>query len=144
MDKSVALDHNLNHVIFNSFDMSELLLLLDGLMKAALVVCLMVLVATAPSNASARSTAQRYAEEGGLRQPDTEATSSEEEPDRWRAGYAYESLASHEEERDPFEHTTNIDGTPMCGDVDINGNVYGITESLFDAWGSDNGSSMFD
>ena len=31
--------------------------------------------------------------------------------------------------RDPFERTHNVDGTPMCGGVDINGNSYGMTGS---------------
>jgi hypothetical protein len=43
MDKSVLFDHNKNHVFFNSFQpMDDLLLLIDGLMKIALLTGIMV------------------------------------------------------------------------------------------------------
>lgn len=35
---------------------------------------------------------------------------------------------------DPFEHLVNIDGTPMCGDTDIHGNPYGVTDFHSDSW----------
>lgn len=35
--------------------------------------------------------------------------------------------------------SVNLDGTPMCGDLDLNGNVYGDCGSAFDAW--DGGTS---
>lgn len=48
------------------------------------------------------------------------------------------------------EPTINIDGSPMCGDVDINGNPYGVTEisdcssSMDDSFTSMDSSCGFD
>ena len=41
-----------------------------------------------------------------------------------------------------FSHTVNVDGTPMISDtnIDINGNPFGVTESLFS---TDTTTSMF-
>jgi len=44
-------------------------------------------------------------------------------------------FGSSEEDTSPY---TNVDGTPMCGSVDVNGNPYGVTEVL------DCSSSMMD
>ena len=152
--------------------MDDLLLLIDGLMKVALVVGIMVLVATAPSRAvtaagqglsgslftglvGASSAAHRnggsmtdsfaddddLVDRSALEHPvfsDTETV--DHEPDHWR----YDSNHVSMMEFDLFEHSTNIDGTPMAGCCDINGNAYGITESHFeDSWGGGM-SSMFD
>jgi len=38
----------------------------------------------------------------------------------------------------------NIDGTPMVGDVDIHGNIYGVTSSMFDTHSSFDMHSSFD
>lgn len=72
------------------------------------------------------------------------AAPRDDEPDHWRNGSEYESPASPGMEPDLFEHSINVDGTPMCGAIDINGNVYGITESHFDSWAYNDMSSMFD
>ena len=47
-------------------------------------------------------------------------------------------------EPDRFEPMVNIDGTMMLGDFDVNGNMYGVTDSHFDSWDSNDASSMFD
>lgn len=150
--------------------MDDLLLLIDSLMKVALVVGIMVLVATAPSRAAtaaghglsgslftglvgASAAAHRnggsmtdsfdddLVDRSALEHPvsiDTEPV--DHETDHWR----YDSNHVSMMEFNLFEHSTNIDGTPMCGSVDINGNAYGITESHFeDSWGGGM-SSMFD
>jgi len=36
-----------------------------------------------------------------------------------------------------LEPAFNIDGTPMYGSIDINGNFYGMTGSPFDSWCGD-------
>jgi len=45
---------------------------------------------------------------------------------------------------DPFEHHFNIDGSSMCGDFDIHGNPFGVTDCYSDSWGCGGVSSMFD
>ena len=157
--------------------MDDLLLLIYGLTKAALVFGVMVLVATAPSGASA--TAVSHGQEGSLfagligastvhcndsgsmscasEDDDTcggyaaldqtsfaGASAHHHEVNHWRHDSDHESHRSSLMEADHFEHSTNIDGTPMCGDFDINGNVYGVTESHFDSWDCGGTSSMFD
>ena len=70
----------------------------------------------------------------------------------WRggAGDNWSHDSDHESHRptlidtDPFEHHFNIDGTSMCGDFDIHGNAYGVTDSHSDSWGCGGMSSMFD
>jgi hypothetical protein len=52
------------------------------------------------------------------------------------------------------EPSVNIDGTPMCGSVDINGNPYGVTDATdcspsviddaFDSCSMDDSFSSFD
>ena len=152
--------------------MDDLLLLIHGLMKIALLTGIMVLVATAPSRAAAAAghglpgslftglvgaSAAVHRNSGSMTtsfdadddlvdrsalEPtvfiDTESV--DHEPDHWR----YDSNHVPMMEFDLFEHSTNIDGTPMAGCCDINGNAYGITESHFeDSWGGGM-SSMFD
>ena len=67
------------------------------------------------------------------------------EADHWRHDSDHESHRSTLIETDPFEHSFNIDGTPMCGsDFDIHGNAYGVTDwHCNDSWGGGT-SSMFD
>ena len=105
--------------------MDELLLFFDGLMKLALVAAIMVLVATAPSAKPAplaqrlrsghdESRRQSLDDDFGRRQSDDDLDAC------WRDS--------------GFEPTVNIDGTPMCGDVDVRGNAFGVTD-----WSSDHG-----
>lgn len=157
--------------------MADLLLLIDGFMKIALVVGVMVLVATAPSGASAvaagyghegarfagllgASAAHRdddgslryafeeddnFAGHSALDQTNVMSTGAHDrEADRWRHDSDHESHRPTLIETDPFEHSFNIDGTPMCGSVDIHGNIYGVTDwHCNDSWGGGT-SSMFD
>ena len=157
--------------------MDDLLLLIDGLMKVALVVAFMVLVATAPSGAPAAAAghgheealfagmvgasaahhddggSMRYAfddddnfdEHSGLNQTNgMSAVTHQRAADHWRHD-SHESHRSTLIEADPFEHSFNIDSTPMFGsDFDIHGNTYGITDwHGNDSWGGGT-SSMFD
>ena len=159
--------------------MADLLLLIDGLMKIALVVGVMVLVATAPSGASAAAAghgnyrhdgarsglvgaaaahrddggSMRYAfedddnfdEHSALNQTNgMSAVAHQHEADHWRHDSDHESHRSTLIEFDPFEHSFNIDGTPMVGCCDIHGNAYGTTETHFEASSGGGMSSMFD
>ena len=101
--------------------MDELLLFLHGLMKLALVVGLMVLVATAPSASPAphaRRLSSGYNERRGQRFDD--------EDDFGRRRSSADLASSWAQSN--FEPYVNVDGTPMCGDVDTNGNAFGVTE----------------
>ena len=73
------------------------------------------------------------------------AVAHQHEADHWRHDSDHESHRSTLIEFDPFEHSFNIDGTPMCGsDFDIHGNAYGVTDwHCNDSWGGGM-SSMFD
>ena len=156
--------------------MADLLLLIDGFMKIAIVVGVMVLVATAPSGASAAaghehqgarfagpvglSSAHRddddslrhtfedddnFACHAALDQNSVMSTGARDhDVDRWRDDSDHESHRSTLIETDPFEHSFNTDGTPMCGsDFDIHGNAFGATGwRSNDSWGGGT-SSMF-
>jgi len=126
MDKRLSFDHNKNHVLFNSFGMDDVLLLLDGLMKIALVASVMILVATAPSRAGAASHG-RQADAAPATAPD-----QDDEP-TWSRRMLHAHDDDHWLESDD-QPSVNLDGTPMCGDLDLNGNVYGDCGSAFDAW----------
>ena len=131
MDKRLSFDHNKNHVFFNSFGMEDVLLLLDGLMKIALVASVMIVVATAPSRAGAASHG-RQADAAPATTPD-----QDDEP-TWSRRMLHAHDDDHWLESDD-QPSVNLDGTPMCGDLDLNGNVYGDCGSAFDAW--DGGTS---
>lgn len=153
--------------------MDDPLLLIHGLMKIALLIGIMVLVATAPSGALAaghglqgsllagvvgtsagqlddsgsRSYAfddDPFAGRSALEQTSLIAGTRDHEADYGRHDGEYESHGSSLMETDPFDHSFNTDGTPMCGDFDIHGNAYGVTDCHFDdSWGGGM-SSMFD
>ena len=157
--------------------MTDLLLLIDGFMKIALVVGVMVLVATAPSGASAAAAGDGYEgaqfaglvgasathrDDGGsmryaIEDDDNFAGHSaldqtsligagehDHEADHWRHDCDHESHQSSLPATDPFEHSFNTDGTQMCGDFDLHGNPYGVTDChCDDSWGGGM-SSMFD
>ena len=109
--------------------MGDLLPLIDSLMKLALVVGVMVWIATAPAGAA---TAVVNALAG-----------SPQEVNTWSSAFSDDDDSSDHF----FEHAVNIDGTPMCGDTDIHGNVFGVTDDwLTDSSGCGGGmsSSMFD
>jgi hypothetical protein len=136
--------------------MDDLLLVFHGLMKLMLVVGVMVLVATAPQSAVASGVhaagMSAQAQAGGTRRLSDHTTFDADDPLDGATDSGWEerrvskdSIWSTTSDRDPFEQDFNIDGTPMCGAVDINGNAWGITETHFDDWCcSDTSSSMFD
>lgn len=144
--------------------MVDLLLLIHGLMKVALVVGVMLLVATAPTSAavadrtvdhppSAQSISSSLAggmsdDTGAVHLPafdqawHLEAGRAEPDQDHWRNESA--RVSATDDDHFP-RHTMNVDGTPMFGNIDINGNSWGITESHFDDWRCGGISSeMFD
>lgn len=158
--------------------MSDVLLLIHGLMKAGLVVGVMVLVTTWPVRSSA---AGLVVQQGGLllaglygasaatRCARTTESVTEHEVDdsiaksgaalepislldayEPEAGYARPGTVSRiaedgwDSDFDRFEPICNTDGTMMVGDFDTNGNMYGVTDSHFDAWHSTTTSSMWD
>ena len=101
--------------------MDDLLLLFRGLMKLELVVGLMVLVATAPSSKPA-TVARRLS--SGHNDGRGQRSNDEDDFGRRRSGADLETSWAQSD----FEPYVNVDGTPMCGDVDINGNAFGVTE----------------
>jgi hypothetical protein len=115
--------------------MDDVLLLLHGLMKLTLVAGVMVLVATAPSLAD---TPGRALEVGEAQ------TTSHHQDDKHSWGHRM--LHADDDRWLDFDDTSpsmNLDGTPMCGDLDLNGNFYGESGSAFDSWDGST-SSMWD
>ena len=107
--------------------MSDLFSLINSLLNLALVGGAMWLIATAPAGFAA-TVFQALA-------------GSADDVTRWSPSF------TNDDDSSDYEHTVNIDGTPMCGDVDINGNVFGVTDDwLTDSCGGCGGmsSSMFD
>ena len=125
--------------------MTDLLLLIDGFMKIALVVGVMVLVATAPSGASANA-AGHWHEGAGFagmvgvsaahRDDGGSMSHAFEEDDTlaWHSALDHSSFiaaGAHDHEADHWRHSSdhgshrsslmetdhsfNADGTPMCG-----------------------------
>lgn len=108
--------------------MNDALLFIHGIMKLTLVLGVMVLVATAPSQASTR-------EQGLQTGLVPAATSDHDDEPSWgrrmlRAGDDDRWLESDD------TPSMNLDGTPMAGDLDLNGNVYGDCGGAFDGWDS--------
>lgn len=107
--------------------MDDVLLCIYSLMKIALVAGVMVLVATAPSRASATGQERQtgWVQAAVCDQEDDEPSRSRRmldvDDDRWL-------------EADDASPSMNLDGTPMCGDLDTNGNFYGdcSTSSMWD------------
>lgn len=112
------------------------MVLVHGLMKLALVVGLMVLVATAPTTIAA---AERRS---GLSSPHGVAVAAT----AGAAVYDDESLGRGRSrlddggnwmDSDDSSPSMNLDGTPMNGDLDLNGNFYGDCGCDFHDWSSD-------
>jgi hypothetical protein len=97
--------------------MHDTLLLLHGVMKVMLVIGVMVLVATAPSRASASS---HQIQTG----PAHSVALHEDDSPTWgrRMLHATDDDRWLEPDDQPF---TNLDGTPMAGDIDLDGNFFG-------------------
>lgn len=109
--------------------MGDLFSLIDSLLNIALVVGVMLLVATEPAGA-VTAVLQALA-------------ASSDDVTGWSPAFSNNDDSS---DHDFSEHAVNIDGTPMCGDIDIHGNVFGITDDwLTDSCGCGGmSSSMFD
>lgn len=105
--------------------MDDALLFIHGLMKLALVIGIMVLVATFPSQANASGHVQQA----------TAAPVSEHDQDE-RPSWGRRML--HDDDRwledDDASPTMNLDGAPMAGDLDIHGNFFGDCGSACDSW----------
>lgn len=107
--------------------MDDVLLFTHGLMKLALVLSVMVLVATAPSQASTRGHALQTSlvlvaacDDDDDDKPSWSRRMRHEDDDRW---LDFDDAPS-----------INLDGTPMVGDLDLNGHAYGDSGSAFDSW----------
>lgn len=105
--------------------MSDLLLLIHGLMKIALVMGLMVLVATAPSPAHATNQGQQTG------RPLAIEHGEDEEPSWGRRVIDNDDRWLEADDRSPC---MNLDGTPMAGELDIGGNFFGDCGSAYDSW----------
>lgn len=106
--------------------MDDVLLLIHGLMKIALVAGVMVLVATAPARASVTG-----------HQLQTSWTQAVECDQDHGLGRSRQMLVADDDrwlEVDDASPWTNLDGTPMVGDLDINGNFYGDCGSAGGSW----------
>lgn len=105
--------------------MTDVLLFLDGLMKIALVVGVMILVATAPSQAHATSHGQNAAAAHATQHD------QDDEPS-WGRRMLHDG--DHWLDADDASPCMNLDGTPMAGDLDTSGNFYGDcgTSSMWD------------
>ncbi len=115
--------------------MNDVLLFLDGIMKIALVVAVMILVATAPSRTDATA-------HGLLAVAAQAADHAQDDEPGWsrRMLHAQDDDDWLESDDQP---SANLDGTPMLGDLDMNGNVFGDCGGALDAW--DGGmNSMWD
>lgn len=106
--------------------MTDVLLFLDGVMKIALVVGVMILVATAPSQAHATSHGQRAAA--------AHATQDDEEDKPSRSRRMLDADDDRWLEDDDASPSMNLDGAPMAGDLDIHGNFLGDCGSACDSW----------
>ena len=115
--------------------MEDALLFIHGLMKLALVLGVIVLVATAPALADTpgREVASGRAQTSVCDQDD-------------RPSWGRRMLLADDDLWSDAEDTTssfNVDGTPMAGDIDLNGNLYGCCSSGLDSWDGST-SSMWD
>lgn len=133
MDMSLGQRHNENHVKDNSIAVGDLLIFVHGAMKIALVVGLIVLVATAPSPAGAA--AQDRHPYGAVSSPDSVVVERDDsDEDQWPG---HRRTREDEDDwlgSDDGSPAMNLDGTPMAGELDINGNFFGDcgSSSLWD------------
>ncbi len=95
-------------------------------MKVMLVAGLIMLVATSPSRAFTPS----HAVQAGL-----EAVAGHDQDDEpsWGRRMLHTSIEDHWPASDD-QPSMNLDGTPMAGDLDLNGNFFGDIGSAFDGW----------
>jgi hypothetical protein len=115
--------------------MDDVLLLLHDLMKLALIAGVIVLVATTPSRAGT--------EGHGLLTSAAQTTTHDQDD---KPSWGRRMLLADDDLWSDSEDTTssfNVDGTPMAGDIDLNGNLYGCCSSGLDSWDGST-SSMWD
>lgn len=111
--------------------MGDLLLLMHGLMKLALVIGLIVLVATAPSvEAATGDQSSGLRSERGVANGATQTEMDHDAPSRARTRLDGWTNWVDSEDSSPF---FNLDGTPMNGDFDIHGHAYGDCGCDFDS-----------
>ena len=106
--------------------MDDALLFIHGVMKLALVLGVMVLVATAPS--------QAHEAVHGQQAVAAQATEHDQDDE---PSWGRRMLHAHDDrwlEADDASPSMNLDGTPMAGDLDICGNFYGdcSTSTMWD------------
>lgn len=124
-------------------NMNDLLFTIHGLMKVGLVISVLVLVSTWPGRASAAAAVIQQCgllfaglaavATGAMRLPITD------EPDT-----DSQSAEPSDLDSEVSKPLFNIDGTPMFGDIDANGNPYGLVGSPFDHWHNDTWSQFDD
>lgn len=130
--------------------MNDVLLLIHGLMKICLVISVLVLVVTWPGRSSAAGAVIHQggllfaglvgATTGSMTLPVTDESGAAP-PLQEPMSATQEDYCDSDSEVKPL---FNIDGTPMFGDFDANGNPYGLTGSPFDRSDCDDTWSLFD
>lgn len=110
--------------------MGDLLLLVHGLMKLALVIGLIVLVGTAPSvGAATGDQSSGFTSERDIANGDKKMEIDHDAPSQARTRLdGWTNWADSEDSSPAF----NLDGTPMNGDFDIHGHAYGDCGCDFD------------
>ena len=120
--------------------MDDLLVLVHGLMKLALVVGVMVLVAAAPAATAAAERRPGPSLTHGIA---VAATAGAAAYDDDALGRERSRLDDGDDwmDSDDSSPSMNLDGTPMNGDLDLNGHFYGDCGCDFDTWSNDASSS---
>lgn len=114
--------------------MDDLLVLVHGLMKLALVVGVMVLVATAPSATAAAERRSDLTSAHVVAVAATEGAAAYDDEALGRGRSRLDDGGSWMDS-DDSSPSMNLDGTPMNGDLDLNGHFYG--DCGCDDWSSD-------
>jgi hypothetical protein len=111
--------------------MDDLLVLVHGLMKLALVVGVMVLVATAPSAAttSGKGSGNSLVQSTSAHVSAQVVDDHDEPYGRTRSRLDDSGTWMDSDDSSP---SMNLDGTPMNGDLDLNGHVFGDCGCDFD------------
>lgn len=116
--------------------MDDLLVLVHGLMKLALVVGVMVLVATAPPGTAAAERRSGLTSPHGVAVAAMAGAAAYDDEAFGRGRLRLDDGGSWMDS-DDSSPSMNLDGTPMNGDLDLNGHFYGDCGCDFDDWSSD-------
>ena len=113
--------------------MDDLLVLVHGLMKLALVVGVMVLVATAPAATAAAKGRSGLSSHHGVAVAATAGAAAYDDEALGRRRSRLDDGCNWMDS-DDSSPSMNLDGTPMNGDLDLNGHFYGDcgTSSMWD------------